>query len=72
MKGYYRHILPAMAVLLMTAACTKNPAHNERETDEITFKFSAPVTRAMFSEDKRRATESRSMTSIQVESISMI
>ena len=50
MKGYYRHILAATAVLLMTAACTKHPAHNERETDEITFQVSAPVTKAMFSD----------------------
>ena len=52
MKSYYRQILAATAVLLMTAACTKHPAHNERETDEITFQVSAPVTKAMFSEDK--------------------
>lgn len=52
MKGYCRHILAATAVLLMTAACTKQPAHNVRETDEITFQVSAPMTKAMFSEDK--------------------
>lgn len=51
MKGYYRHILAATAVLLMIAACTKQPAHNERKTDEITFQVSAPVTKAMFSDE---------------------
>ena len=51
MKGYYRHILAATAVLLMIAACTKQPAHNVRETDEITFQVSAPVTKAMFSDE---------------------
>ena len=51
MKGYYRHILAATAVLLMIAACTKQPAHNERKTDEITIQVSAPVTKAMFSDE---------------------
>lgn len=50
MKGYYRHILIVSAVILAAAACTKHPAHNERETDEITFQVSVPVTKAMFSD----------------------
>ena len=36
----------------MIAACTKQPAHNERETDEITFQVSVPVTKGMFSKDE--------------------
>ena len=35
----------------MTAACSKTPSHGEHETDEITFQVSAPLTKAMFSED---------------------